>query len=1013
MIDTIKKIFEKLFNIYPSEFRLVQSFFLYYTFVGIFYTVAVTTGDSLFLANIHHDQVETFLAWVYVGVAISSVITIWIYDLVSLYFSRKVLFIGIQLFLLITILFFRGFMLISPGLTNGWFYFSLVIWLEMSGLLSITLFFSFAGDFFTAHSAKRLYGYIAGGLSVGTIIGGGITGPMVATFGSNNLIVTCSALLGICILFSIYIFSFTRPVAPSDSLPIVKETEVATKYRSFIRYIFVSVLLGMFCYVIVDFQMKLTAKTYFPDTDQLASFFGKCYTITGLLQIPFQFIVVSFLLKRFGIINCLKILPVIHVVAACFFYSTGHGLFANHVLILIVTANFLRMMISETLEIPSRELLFLPLPSAVRIKAQTQMGGMMMPVGQGIAGLLVMVMTYVGWAKYQFSLAVVFFSITWICLLTFIVKDLYRKTLISSLKHFMLDESEIRSVINHSDMDPVFEDLLNNPKDHVIGFTLDFLWEREMSLGPFIEKIRELSSHHNETIAANALRLLGKTGDMDQLDVIQPLTTSPFIPVKRAAIIAVCSIKKEQALSHVQEWVKSDDAIIRQSAFLGCHKTCGPEADKIILVHIKKQFLESDPEACVSAIQACGEMQLVQFIPDMIFLYRNKKMRSQIAAALEKMPASCLPVIKKTMMDALMDDEGRSMMFHVASAIGQHSAFDSLWYVFLREPAIILRVCAGEALKRINNEDPATVLNANRFEIALNLICGRIDIINDAVKQIGDSDKITRELLIDHAKLEITCLFQLLVIRFTPRHMEKIRTSFFSIDPVQRSNAGELIDTLLPRTLNKRILPLLDPFIDQRIEKGTGLSKQTTATLIEMESWVRLLTIFHLKQTNSFLNRAEITDLKEREVRIYKNLDRIMILKQVPLFERVPGNYLVPLAVNANSVELKKGQPLFRQGDIGRSLYIICRGQIQIDINGVPVNTMGAMECIGEMSLLDAKPMQRSATCLAKQDCTLLKISTESFLSIIQTHTRASFSVLQTLAGRLRKRTSMKEINNA
>lgn len=72
----------------------------------------------------------------------------------------------------------------------------------------------------------------------------------------------------------------------------------------------------------------------------------------------------------------------------------------------------------------------------------------------------------------------------------------------------------------------------------------------------------------------------------------------------------------------------------------------------------------------------------------------------------------------------------------------------------------------------------------------------------------------------------------------------------------------------------------------------------------------------------------------------------------------------------AASVQIKKGELLFREGDFADCMYIVSSGEFDVVINQGPTETAvaryGPGHLIGEMSLFDKKP--RSATIRAAQD---------------------------------------------
>ena len=88
-------------------------------------------------------------------------------------------------------------------------------------------------------------------------------------------------------------------------------------------------------------------------------------------------------------------------------------------------------------------------------------------------------------------------------------------------------------------------------------------------------------------------------------------------------------------------------------------------------------------------------------------------------------------------------------------------------------------------------------------------------------------------------------------------------------------------------------------------------------------------------------------------------------------------------------VELEEGETLFQQGDPGDALYFLFKGALNISIdlgNGdsLSVRTMRAGAVVGEMALFTGTA--RSATALAKEDCTLCKLSVKTYRNLQKDH---------------------------
>ena len=119
-------------------FALFQLFFVYFTGVGMFYTVGATVGDTLFLSNLPAEQVPSVLPWVYISVGVANVLSALLLDAVQARLSRLWSVAGTPLVLALAVLGFR----LLIDLDIGALYLALVVWIEACALVSITIFFS-------------------------------------------------------------------------------------------------------------------------------------------------------------------------------------------------------------------------------------------------------------------------------------------------------------------------------------------------------------------------------------------------------------------------------------------------------------------------------------------------------------------------------------------------------------------------------------------------------------------------------------------------------------------------------------------------------------------------------------------------------------------------------------------------------------------------------------------------------------------------------------------------------
>lgn len=101
------------------------------------------------------------------------------------------------------------------------------------------------------------------------------------------------------------------------------------------------------------------------------------------------------------------------------------------------------------------------------------------------------------------------------------------------------------------------------------------------------------------------------------------------------------------------------------------------------------------------------------------------------------------------------------------------------------------------------------------------------------------------------------------------------------------------------------------------------------------------------------------------------------------------------------------GRVIMKEGDAGKSMYIVIRGRVSVSINSTVVERVGPGGTFGEMALVDHA--SRSATATAETESQLLSISRSDFLNLVKTKPGFAISLLKTIADRLRSMTAQKK----
>lgn len=134
---------------------------------------------------------------------------------------------------------------------------------------------------------------------------------------------------------------------------------------------------------------------------------------------------------------------------------------------------------------------------------------------------------------------------------------------------------------------------------------------------------------------------------------------------------------------------------------------------------------------------------------------------------------------------------------------------------------------------------------------------------------------------------------------------------------------------------------------------------------------------------------------------------RLAFLKEVSLFQDVPGIELLSIAEACERRSFKANTPIFNEGDFGDSLYIVVEGVVNIVRGTTVINTVGVSRCLGEIAIIDGATRTASAVCAT--DVVVYRLSAERFRSIVNDNGAVALGVMRVLAQRLRESTAREE----
>jgi ATP:ADP antiporter, AAA family len=241
------------------------------------------------------------------------------------------------------------------------------VWIAVFNLFAVSVFWSFMADVFDNEHAKRVYGFIGAGGTIGALLGPAITGLLVERIGVENLLLVSIGFLGLCLLCIMRLRPWalrregaTREVAMGGSvwagLRLVAREPML---RGLALLIFFGVGVGTLLYS----EQNAIVRQYYPDPKAATRYYAILDWAINATTILVQLLVTRWLLRRYGVAPGLLI-PGIAILA-------GYCLLAMSPLPLLIAITQVATRAGEfSLSKPSRETLYTRVDREARYKAK-------------------------------------------------------------------------------------------------------------------------------------------------------------------------------------------------------------------------------------------------------------------------------------------------------------------------------------------------------------------------------------------------------------------------------------------------------------------------------------------------------------------------------------------------------------------------------------------------------------------------------------------------------------------
>jgi ATP/ADP translocase len=509
-----------------------------YLFVSVsVFIMGRISRDALFLA--HHDRRD--LPWMYVTTAVTVLIPALVVARMSGRMPRDVLLQRALLITAVGTVVMRMWVHLQPAVS------SLILYnfVEVYGAFLVLLFWSLASELFPARDAKRLFPLIGmGGIAAGIVCGLLVTVAMRA-IGTSNLLWVQVALLLVCHAIVQRIGLIER-VRLRDVRTVTTSTrDQATFASAHLRVVGMVTAATFFVVPLIDFQYKAAVQDAFRhgdvvDTDGMGQFMGMFSAATGVVAALLQVGVVGALLRRFGVVAGLLLLPL-----ALLLGLVGQLSAVSTVFIMAVLTKGAESSLRYSVYDATMQVIYAPVPSAARGRAKAYIDGVLKPAAAATAGvLLLVVVRQLGWSGPELLWIALAFVVGW-CALIMLLQRAYIRELASSLRQrrFGVGQGANGKIDDDASLTTMEAELRDTKDDDVLR-ALDVVSQVD------------LREPHSERIVAALTSCLDR-GVVIQTKALHALSLAASSPAMEAAVLR-CS--------------HSEHADVRVAAFHTLHR---------------------------------------------------------------------------------------------------------------------------------------------------------------------------------------------------------------------------------------------------------------------------------------------------------------------------------------------------------------------------------------------------------------------------------------------------------
>ncbi|MCC5669545.1 cyclic nucleotide-binding domain-containing protein [Nostoc sp. CHAB 5784] len=140
------------------------------------------------------------------------------------------------------------------------------------------------------------------------------------------------------------------------------------------------------------------------------------------------------------------------------------------------------------------------------------------------------------------------------------------------------------------------------------------------------------------------------------------------------------------------------------------------------------------------------------------------------------------------------------------------------------------------------------------------------------------------------------------------------------------------------------------------------------------------------------------------------SVDRLLFVRRVPIFKELRDDFIVRLTSVMNELSFPANYTIFRQGEEGRSLYIVVSGRVKVHIGNKQLAEVEQGKYFGEMAVFDTQSRSASATTL--EPCEFLELTQEQLYDAIEETPEIAVNIIRELSRLIRRLNDDMNVSN-